>query len=127
MLAIGLAIAPIFLLILLGFAFKRLGFPGDEFWRPAERLSYFVLLPVLIVYNLAKADLSRLPVGQIAITIVLLSVAMTAIVLIVKPMLRLGGPAYTSVLQGVVRLNAYVGFAVSLALSGIDGLVVASL
>ncbi len=127
MLAIALSIAPIFLLILLGFGFKRLGFPGDEFWRPAERLSYFVLLPVLIVYNLAKADLSRLPVGQIAITIVSLSVAMTAIVLIVQPLLRLRGPAYTSVLQGVVRLNSYVGFAVSQALFGIDGLVVASL
>ena len=127
MLTIGLTIAPIFLLILLGFAFKRFGFPGDEFWRPAERLSYFVLLPVLIVYNLAKADLSNLPIERIAITIICLSMAITAIVLIVKPMLRLDGPAYTSVLQGVVRLNAYVGFAVSQALFGNDGLVIASL
>lgn len=127
MLTIALSIAPIFLLILLGFAFKRSGFPGDAFWGPAERLSYFVLLPVLIVYNLAKADLSALPVERIAVTIVCLSIAMTALVLIVKPVLRLGGPAYTSVLQGVVRLNAYVGFAVSQALFGIDGLVIASL
>lgn len=127
MLTIGLAIAPIFLLILLGFAFKRLGFPGDEFWGPAERLSYFVLLPVLIVYNLAKADLSALPIERIAVTIVCLSVAMTALVLIVKPLLRLDGPAYTSVLQGVVRLNAYVGFAVAQTLFGVEGLAVASL
>jgi malonate transporter and related proteins len=127
MLAIALTIAPIFLLILLGFAFKRFGFPGDDFWRPAERLSYFVLLPVLIVRNLAKADLSTLPIDRITIALLCMSIIMTGVVLIVKPMLRLSGPAYTSVLQGVIRLNAYIGFAVSEALFGTEGLVLASL
>ena len=127
MFAIALTIAPIFLLILLGFAFKRLGFPGDDFWRPAERLAYFVLLPVLIVRNLAKADLSTLPIDRITIALLCMGIVMTGVVLIVKPMLRLGGPAYTSVLQGVIRLNAYIGFAVSEALFGTEGLVLASL
>lgn len=127
MLAIALTIAPIFLLILLGFAFRRLGFPGDDFWRPAERLSYFVLLPVLVVRNLAEADLTTLPIERIALTIICLAAVMTVVVLIVKPLLRIDGPAYTSVLQGVVRLNSYVGFAVSEALFGADGLVLAAL
>jgi len=127
MLGIAATIGPIFLLILVGFAFRRSGFPGDDFWRPAERLSYFVLLPVLIVRNLAKADLSTLPIDRITIALLCMGIVMTGVVLIVKPMLRLGGPAYTSVLQGVIRLNAYIGFAVSEALFGTEGLVLASL
>ena len=47
-------ILPIFLLILTGYVFKRYGFPGDGFWVPAEKLAYFVLLPVLIVLTAAR-------------------------------------------------------------------------
>ena len=60
------AIAPIFLLIVAGYVFKRRGFPGDAFWAPAERLSYFVLLPALIVHTLAGADLAGIRIGALA-------------------------------------------------------------
>ncbi len=63
--AIFLTITPIFVIILFGFGFKRTGFPGDGFWEPAERLAYYVLLPALIVHNLAVADLGGLQVGQL--------------------------------------------------------------
>ncbi len=127
MIAIALTIAPIFLLIMTGYVFKRTGFLADDFWRAAERLSYYVLLPVLIVRNLARADLSHIELGTFAIVLLLLAVAMALVILVVKPLLRLDGPAYTSVFQGVVRLNSYVGFAVAEAVFGSQGLVIASL
>jgi len=49
MLTTASAILPIFLLIVVGYLFKRTGFIGDGFWAPAEKLVYFVLLPALII------------------------------------------------------------------------------
>lgn len=127
MLAIAGTVAPIFLLILLGYAFRRFGFPGDAFWAPAEKLAYYVLLPVLIVRNLAVADLSVFPVGTIALIIVAMAVAMTALAMLLRPLLRIDGPAFTSVLQGTIRLNAYIGFAIGEALFGAPGVVLSAL
>jgi len=127
MLAIALTIAPIFLLILLGYGFRRFGFPGEGFWRPAENLAYYILLPALIIGNLAKADLSVLPVGDIALTIVSIACASTLLVIILRPLIRIDGPAFTSVLQGAIRINAYVAFAVADLLYGPKGIVLCAL
>lgn len=124
MLAIAGAIVPIFLLILLGFAFKRAGFPGDGFWGPAERMAYYVFLPALIVRNLAAADLSVLPIGRFGLAIAVISIAITLVTLATRPLLRIDGSGFSSVLQGAVRMNAYVGLAVAQALFGSEGLVV---
>ena len=124
MLAIAGAIVPIFLLILLGFAFKRLGFPGDGFWGPAERMAYYVFLPALIVRNLAAADLSVLPIGRFGLAIAVVSIAMSLVTLMARPLLRIDGSGFSSVLQGAIRMNSYVGLAVAQALFGQEGLVV---
>ena len=124
MLAIAGTIVPIFLLILLGFAFKRAGFPGDGFWGPAERMAYYVFLPALIVRNLAAADLSVLPIGRFGLAIAAISIAITLATLATRPLLRIDGSGFSSVLQGAVRMNAYVGLAVAQALFGSEGLVV---
>ena len=47
------AILPVFLLIFVGAAMRRSGFLGEAFWDAAERLTYFVLLPCLLVATLA--------------------------------------------------------------------------
>jgi predicted permease len=43
---------------------------------------------------------------------------MIVLALIVKPVMRIDGPAYTSVLQGSTRINAYLCFAIGDALYG---------
>ncbi len=117
-------IAPIFLIIVIGYGFKRTGFPGDGFWAPAERLSYFVLLPALIIHSLASADLGGLQIWPLASTILLLSAGMTLLAVVLKPILRIDGPGFTSVLQGSVRLNAYIGFAIAATFFGPVGLTI---
>ena len=87
MLIIAGNILPIFFLILIGFLFKQSGFPGNNFWVPAERLAYYVLLPALIIRNLTNTDLSTLPTGPMALTIFSLGASMTLIILIIKPIL----------------------------------------
>jgi len=119
-------IAPVFLLIVVGFGFKRARFPGAGFWAPAERLSYFVLLPALIVGALSRADLAGLQLGPLAITVFSLAVAMTILTLLMKPLFRIDGPAFTSVLQGTIRLNSYLGFALAAAFYGAPGVTIAA-
>ena len=120
------AITPIFLLIVAGHAFKRWGFPGDEFWVPAERLSYFVFLPALIIHTLAGADLAGIRIGGLAVAAISMALATTALALFARPILQTDGPAFTSILQGSIRLNSYIGFAFALAFYGAPGLAIAA-
>ena len=119
-------IAPIFLLIVAGYGFKRGRFPGDGFWAPAESLSYFVLLPALIVHTLAGAELAGIRIGALAATVVAMALATTALALLVRPLLGADGPAFTSIFQGAIRLNAYLGFAFAFTFFGTPGLTIAA-
>jgi len=112
------AILPIFLLIVVGYLFKRTGFIGDGFWAPAEKLVYFVLLPALIIRSITQSDLSTLPVGPMAIVLLSTSTCMLVLALLLKPALRIDGPGFTSLLQGATRVNAYLCFAIGDALYG---------
>jgi hypothetical protein len=127
MLSIASTIAPIFLLIVLGYGFKRAGFPGDGFWRPAEKLAYYVLLPALIVRGLASTDLALFPMTAIASIIIGIAVSMTLIGLALRPLLGIDGPGFTSVLQGTIRINSYLAFAVAEALFGNEGVVLCAI
>ena len=55
MTAILAALAPVAAVIVLGWLLRRAGFPGDGLWAPAARLTYFVLLPALLIRSLATA------------------------------------------------------------------------
>ena len=121
------ALGPIFALILLGLGLRRFGFPGDGFWPAAERLTYFILFPALLVHRLALARLGDYAVLPVAAVIATLLLGMTALVYLLRPWLKVDGPAFTSVYQGVIRFNTYVGLAVVLALFSAEGGAVAAL
>ncbi|HYD30145.1 MAG TPA: AEC family transporter [Azospirillaceae bacterium] len=127
MIAFVSALAPVFLLILLGYALRHGKAVPDEFWAPAERLTYYVFFPALIVDELAKAalgDLNVLPMG----TAMLGAVGLVGLGLFAArrhlPVLSgdLDGPGFTSVFQGAIRPNTYVGLATAGALFGPAGL-----
>ncbi len=124
MLGVVAAIAPVFVLIVAGWGFKRTRFPGNEFWAPAERLSYYVLLPALVIHSLATADLAGLQIERLAATGLSLIAVMTALCLILRLVIDIDGPGYTSLMQGAVRLNAYLGFAIAAAFFGPAGVTV---
>ena len=63
-------LAPIFLLIALGSALQRTGFFGAGFLSGANKLTYWVGLPSLIVISLMKADHSTVAVGGLLLTLV---------------------------------------------------------
>ena len=121
------ALGPIFTLILLGLGLRRLGFPGEGFWPAVERFTYFLLFPALLVHRLALARLGEYAVGPVATIIVVQLLAMTALVYALRPWLKVDGPAFSSVYQGAIRFNTYVGLAVALAVFHAKGGTVAAL
>ncbi len=126
MLDIVLVILPVFLLIFLGQVCRRRSFPGDGFWAPAEKLTYYLLLPALIVLTLAEADFADLTVWPMALAMAGAILLMTGLVVALRPLLGVDGPGFTSVYQSVVRHNGYIGLSVAFGLYGETGLAVAS-
>ena len=121
------ALGPIFGLILIGFSLRRVGFSGDGFWPAAERLTYFVLFPALLIQRLALSRIGDYAVLPVAVVIITLLLLMTALVYLLRPWLKVNGPAFSSVYQGAIRFNTYVGLAVALAVFNPEGGAVAAL
>ena len=124
MLATFGALAPVFLLIALGWVLRTRGFPGDAFWPAAERLVYFVLFPALLFLTTAAADLGALDLLTLAGALIAAIGATVALSLALRPLLKIGDAAFTSVLQGGIRCNTYVGLAAGSVLFGEVGLTV---
>lgn len=122
-----LALLPVIILIGLGMALRQRRILADSFWPQAERLGYYVLLPSLFFHGLAMAHLEALPVRDLALTLILSTIAVAALVMAVRPLLNLDGPAFTSVFQGSVRFNNYVGVTLAGGLFGAQGIALAAI
>lgn len=127
MLAVTLATLPIFALIFLGAALRRSGMLGEAFWRGAERLVYFVLFPPLLFTTLATADFAALAAGELALAMVAGAGALMLALSLLRPVLAMDGPAFTSLAQGALRQNTYIGFSAAFALFGSEGLAAAAI
>lgn len=122
----GAALLPVFLLILAGQGLRRLGFPGAGFWDGAERLIYYLLLPCLLVSNLVRVPLSRLPWSGMVLALGGAVLLVSLLLLLARPWLGLSGPAFGSLFQGAIRQNTYVGLAGAQALAGEAGVSLAA-
>ena len=123
------ALLPVFLLIVLGFILKRTLMRLETQWHGLERLTYYVLLPALLIQTLVKADLTKVPVAGVGGALLLSALLMSLLCLAIRPLLArwgVDGPAFTSIFQGATRWQTYVAFAVSSNLFGEAGLALAS-
>jgi malonate transporter len=101
----------------------------DTQWHGLERLTYFVLFPMLLIQTLVKADLSGVPVAGVGGALMLAALAISLLCLAVQPLLArfaIDGPAFTSIFQGATRWQTYVALSVSGNLFGNTGLALAS-
>ncbi|MEH6575592.1 MAG: AEC family transporter [Amphritea sp.] len=120
------ALWPVFALLLLGYAARRFNFPGDAFWEPAERVTYYVLFPVLLVYKLSLEDISAVPLLDVAAAVVGLLGVGSLLLLLVQHWWPASNAVFTSLYQGGIRFNTYVALATSAALYGDFGLAAAA-
>jgi predicted permease len=123
------ALLPVFLLIVLGFVLKRSLMRLETQWHGLERLTYYVLFPMLLIQTLVKADLTKVPVAGVGGALLFSVLAMSLLCLALRPLLArvaVDGPAFTSVFQGATRWQTYVALSVSRNLHGAAGLALAS-
>lgn len=120
-------IAPIFVLIALGHALYRFDFPGAGFWVQLERLVYYLLFPALLVKELATATVDEARLWPVALAVVLTMAGATLLLLALRRMLKADGPAFTSLYQGAIRFNTYIGLAVAANFYGSAGVAVAAM
>ena len=127
MLDIFLSIAPIFLLLVLGYVLRRGGIPSVEFWNLNDRLVYWILFPALLFSNTSTINLSGDLLSSFAVAIYCGFGSAVIFALISSRLFRLGGPTASSVLQGAARHNSFIALAVAERLIGLDGLALATL
>jgi len=127
MLSILSALAPVFLLILLGYALRRSGWFGAGFWGDVDRLVFYILFPAFLVIRIGTADFGGLRLGPMALGVAAGLCAMAMLAFVLKPVLRLDGPGFGAAFQGCMRPNIYVGFAAADALFGLEGGILAAI
>ncbi|WP_163559230.1 AEC family transporter [Halomonas sp. NO4] len=120
------ALGPLFLLILLGALLGRLKQPSGDFWSQLERLIYFLLFPAMLVATLATAEVSRVPVGRLAAVLLSTLLVISAALWVLRHRLAPQAATFTSLFQGAIRFNTYVGVAGAAALHGPPGATVAA-
>jgi hypothetical protein len=125
--SIAWALLPVFAVILSGYGLRRSGFPGDTFWPHAERLTYFILFPSLLLQKTATAPIESHSFLLMAAALSMAVLIMAALIFLVLPWWHSGKRAFTSFFQGSIRFNTYVGLAAAFALFGNDGLTISAL
>lgn len=124
---IVLSIAPVFVLICLGYVLRRGGIPSAEFWNLNDRLVYFLLMPALFYVRISTADLSGETLATLATVLYAAFLAAIAYGVLVGWLIRRDGAVVTSLLQGVGRFNTFIALAVAEALYGAPALQIAVL
>ena len=112
---------PAFGLLALGAVLRRFLLRDGAVWAGIERLVFWALTPALLVSSIASVDLATLPVGRMALAIWLALLGGTALSLLLARAARLDHAATTSVLQGGIRFNNLMGFALVGGLFGAPG------
>lgn len=125
MIAIFSGLLPVFAVIFLGYALRRRRVVADAFWPAAERLTFIIFFPALLVVNTAQA---RLGPGLVAIAAAVAGsvVVVSLACLVLRRPLHLDGPAFTSLVQSAIRPNVYVALAAAAATFGGEGVALIS-
>src|SRR5699024_6111321 len=79
------------------------------------------------VNKLALAPMDGTRIVPVAGAVVVTLAAMTVLVLALRRFMAVGGPGFTSIYQGAIRFNTYLGVAAAQAIYGAAGVATAAL
>lgn len=111
-------IVPVFLLITLGYGLKKSGFLPLNVWGPIEKFAVYVLYPGFLIPAIWHADLSGFAAGPVSLGVLGSVIFASAVGFALKPFLKLSGPTFTSVFQGLMRFNSFVFIPVAAGIFG---------
>lgn len=115
------AVLPIFIVIMSGYGIRRFFIQDDGFWKQADALVYYVLLPITLFKTTSEFsyDPSMLKVGLLVFALVSV---MAVLAFASRTVVTMTGAQFTSVFQGIVRPNFYISISMASILYGKDGL-----
>jgi predicted permease len=119
------AILPIFLLIVMGYTMRHYQLMSEAFWNDAEKLVYYVLFPAMLVSKMSVADLSDTDAIPLISALCLGMAIIGLITLLIKPLLKVENPSFSSVFQGTTRFNTFICLSLAENLFGNSGLITA--
>jgi len=114
-------LAPIFLVILAGYGLRMRLITAPAFWDGAEKLTYYLFLPALLVSGIAKTELHAIPLSDMALGLAGGTLLTALCARLARPILGADGAAYSSMFQGSIRCGAYVSIATAFVLLGDNG------
>ena len=121
------ALVPVFAIILSGFLISRINLVSAELWPGLEKLTYYFFFPALLVLNLAESNFDWIELRQNTQVVLFGLVAISLIVILYSKLIARDRSALSSVYQGSIRFNTYIGLACIDALYGDRGLATAAL
>ena len=121
------ALIPVFALILIGYFFKKIKFPSFEFWPMADKLTYYILMPALLIYKLSTASLVTENSFTFILSALLAILLSTIILILINKIKPTSTSSFTSVIQGGIRFNTYIFLALSSSIFGNEGLVLSAI
>jgi malonate transporter and related proteins len=115
------ALAPVFILIAVGWTARAARIASAEAFGMVNRLGYFILYPAFLFTLISRANYSDRGAGPFALGVTLAFAAMIGLALSTRFFLRGDGPAFTSVFQGSSRWNGFALLAAAPKLYGPSG------
>ncbi|MDA0702319.1 MAG: AEC family transporter [Proteobacteria bacterium] len=121
MISILEAIAPVFLIIAAGYAIRSRAMLPESFWAPVESITFWCFFPALLFYRTSTAQLAGLPLVEMLVALAAAIVVCGLLVVALVPAMKPSGPTFTTLLQGSIRSNVYIGLAAATGLFGAEG------
>lgn len=120
-------VVPIFLLIMLGYVLTRIKLWNEPFLKIANDLCFKCLLPVLLFYNVAIADIFEVFNGKLIIYVCVCACLICGLLFIIVPLLVKDNKRRGVMIQGTFRSNFLLfGVPLGLSIGGVKGSVLAA-
>jgi len=120
-------VVPIFLLIMLGYALTRLKLWDAHFLKIANDVCFKCLLPVLLFYNVATANIFEVFNGRLIIYASVCACLLCALLFIIVPLFVKDNKRRGVMIQGTFRSNFLLfGVPLGLSIGGESGAVLAA-
>ena len=103
-----ISVLPIFFLILTGYMLKKVFFKSIEFWDNIEKLVYYILLPILLIKSIMKANLDSIELVNFTFVLIIPTLILSFLLIVYQKYSNLENGSFTSIFQGSIRYNSYI-------------------
>ncbi|MGE4594235.1 MAG: AEC family transporter [Gammaproteobacteria bacterium] len=118
------AIAPIFMLMIIGNLLRRNQILDEAFWSLNDKFVYWILMPALLFNEISQIHFSPALFGSYAVVILGGFFVVILLSIVLGKICGYSGAVSSSVMQGAARHNAFIALAISGSLFGAQGLAI---